>query len=315
MATQIKTKVTQNKSNSATVVKQPVLESQVLEQPVLETVEQPVQQPLLKNTDSKESRKPKMVDKLYRLTDNASGASYILKTGRNKKLTIFDEELGYRRAIRHCPNETSIFLEEQSKHAVVEAITFEKGEIEVLASEQITQQFLDAHPSNTANGGSVFELVDYAKEADEIVDMQEIVSSITEAIRQKGNEEDGIYALEMVASVLEGSLESVANMKLAELKRVIYFHVENDPHYFINADTKEVNIFDDLDMQRRYVTLKALREQVIKKSMNGRSMLWYKGGKEIISAPYGVDIIDHFSKFLETNDGILVLSEIEKRLN
>jgi len=293
---------TQKQSNTT----QPeIFEQSILEVPeTIEIVEKPI----------KSQPKVKRVDKMYRLTEGSKGASCMIKVGRNKKLTVFDEKLQKQRAIRHCPNELSIYVDEQSEHAVVEEIVFEKGNLEVSKFKTVTQDFLDIHPSNAEHGGIIFEAVDYAKEADDIVQEEELISKIREAVRIKALEDDGVFYLEMVASVLENSLTAVAGMNINELKRVIYFHINDDPMYFVDGDTLDVNIFDDLGTLRTYTTLKAIQEGIIKRSANGRSILWAKGNKEIIAAPFGMDAVEYFAEFLASNDGILVFAEIEKRL-
>ena len=105
------------------------------------------------------SKKDQLVEKSYRLTDSRSGEAFMLKTGRNKRLLFFDEDKKYNRAIRHCPNEVSIFIDEQSEHALVEPIIFFNGLLEVKREDQATQKFLDSHPDNSANGGNWFEQI------------------------------------------------------------------------------------------------------------------------------------------------------------
>lgn len=260
----------------------------------------------------KKTTQIKLKDKIYRLTNNRSGASFLLQVGRNKKLTIFDESKGYRRAIRHCPNEQSIYLDDQSAHAVVEPIDFTQGVLEVSLQYQQTQKFLDSHPDNVANGGGLFEEVDNEVEAIKDVEYDEIVSKIKNVIREKGDEEDGVYALEMVASVISGSLHNVTDMSKSELKRMIYNEIDSDPDYFIN-EAGDVTIFDDQDMHRKYTTLSAIKDGIIKKALNGRSMLWGKDGSKIVGAPQGVDLVEYFSQFLSTDEGMMVFDEIKKR--
>ena len=68
----------------------------------------------VKKTTRKPAQKEKLFARDYRLTDSRSGEAFMLKTGRNKRLLSFDESKGYQRAIRNCPNEQSIFIDEQS---------------------------------------------------------------------------------------------------------------------------------------------------------------------------------------------------------
>ena len=69
------------------------------------------------------AKEKKLVDKSYRLLGDRSGEAFLLKTGKNKRLLIFDTDEKINRAIRHCPNEKSIFLDEQSNHALVELLS------------------------------------------------------------------------------------------------------------------------------------------------------------------------------------------------
>ena len=256
--------------------------------------------------------KAALTDKTYRLMDDRSGEAFLLKTGNNKRLLIFDESRGINRAIRHCPNEQSIYLDEQSDHALIEPIIFEHGQLEVKFTEQTTQAFLTAHPDNKANGGSWFEEVNEEAEADNEIEYEELVQDIKFAIREKEKEEDGIHALEMVASVIAGSISKVSKMSRPELKRVIYSHAEDYPEYFLN-DKDEVAIFDDTKMQRRYITLRALADGIIKRDVTGRKMLWGKEETVIVAAPPSIELTEYFADFLATDSGLVTVEEISKR--
>ncbi len=256
--------------------------------------------------------KQKFVDKSYRLSDDRSGESFLLKTGKNRKLLVFDEDKGFNRPIRHCPNEKSIFIDEQSDHALVDPIIFQFGQLEVPYKNQLTQKFLASHPDNVANGGSWFEEINDEIEAGEAIEQEELILDIKQVIRDKAKEDDGIYALEMVAAVLLDSVVKAGDMGKEELKRVIYQEVDRNPFYFVD-DEGEVNIFDDESLQRKYLTLRALKDGILKKSANNKSIMWTKGKKVIATAPQGLDLIDYFADFLSTDDGILVLEEIKRR--
>lgn len=254
----------------------------------------------------------KFIAKSYRLADDRSGEVFLLKVGRDMNLLVFDKTKGYNRAIRHCPNEKSIFVDEQSDHALVDTIIFEKGYLDVESNQQVTQKFLDTHPSNIANGGNIFEEVDEEKDAMSYVDEEDLKHSIRSVVIEKANEANGIYALEMVASVLTGSLDETRKMTTGEMKRIIYQEIDDNPSYFL-SETGEVNIFDDDQMQRKYLTLRALKDGILKKSQNGRAMYWVKGDKKIVTAPVGIELVEFFTDFLSSDDGILVAEEIAKR--
>lgn len=258
--------------------------------------------------------KKKVEEKYYRLTDSRSGASFTIKTGRDKRLLFFDETEGIerQRAIRHCPNEKSIFVDEQSEHAVVEPIVFFAGNLLVSREAQLTQEFLEASPENVLNGGGLFEIIDDELEAEETIEREELVSEVKQAVRNKGEEDDGIFELEAVTAILINSVARASKMSKSEMKREIYAHIDADPYYFVDEEGN-VDIFDNEDMQRKFLVLRAITDGIIKKSPNNKAMLWVSGNKLIATAPKGLDLVDYFADYLSTDDGILVLEEIRRR--
>jgi len=116
----------------------------------------------------------------------------------------------------------------------------------------------------------------------------------------------------MIASILVNSVVSASKMSKSELKREIYRYADNDPYYFTD-DEGNVNIFDDEYIQRKYLTLRAIKDNIIKKSANKKSMMWVSGNKVIATAPQGLDLVDYFSDYLSTDEGILVIEEIKRR--
>lgn len=258
------------------------------------------------------AKQKKYLPKAYRLSDDRSGESLLLKVGKNNRLLVFDDEKGYNRAIRHCPNEKTIFVDEQSQHALVQPIIFSFGYLDVPATDQITQTFLDTHPDNVINGGNWFETVDDEQEAKDSIEVDELVMDIKYAVRQKSKEKDGIHALMAVASVITGSVDEAARMGLEELKMNIYSKAESSPYYFTD-DNGNVDIFDNNYVYRKYLVLRSIKDGIIKKSSNGKAMLWAKEGTVIMTAPVSVELVDHFTEYLASDDGMLVLEEIEKR--
>lgn len=256
--------------------------------------------------------KKKLVTKEYVLLREVSGEATILKSGKKGNLTYFDEEEGTRKAIRHCPNQKSIFLGEQDSFALVTPIIFMAGRLEVKGDQPITQQFLDSHPDNKANGGYWFESIDEEKEARESIQLDELKADIMYQIRQKSKEENGLQELSAVVSVLEGSVEAASRMGIESLKRILYNEVDVNPMYFTN-DSGEVNIFDDEVGNRTYIVLQALQNGILAKSDNKRSIVWAKDKKVIATAPRSIDLIEYFVDFLTEDEGILILEEIAKR--
>lgn len=250
--------------------------------------------------------------KEYRLADDRSGLSFLLKTGKKRNLLVFDEEAGLSRAIRHCPSEQTIFVDKQYDKALVDPIVFTHGYLQVPREAQITQKFLDAHPDNVANGGTWFEEVNDEKEAENELALDEIKIDIYNAVREKASQDGGEYELEAVVAVLENSVQKASEMGLKSLKRRIYQEIERNPLYFCD-DNGNVTIFEDDYVNRKYFVLRAIKEAIIKKSPNNKSMVWVRDNKIIATAPRGLELVEYFADFLATDEGMLVSEEIKKR--
>lgn len=250
--------------------------------------------------------------KSYRLLNDRAGMAFMLKVGRKGDLLVYDESVGYNRAIKHCPNEKSIFQDEQSDYAIVVPLIFESGYLETKPTEIQTQRFLDAHPDNAINGGGLFEEVNDEKEAQNDIVKEELVLDIKQAIRDKEKEKDGIYALESLTAVLKGSVAAVRDMSKSEMKREIYKFVDENPYRFVD-NKGNVNIFDDESVNRKYLTLRAISEGVITVAPNNRSVMWGNDKSVIINVPLGIKPVEHFSDYLSTDEGMLILDEIVKR--
>jgi len=268
------------------------------------------------NTLKKKTVKPvaKLRDKSYRLTDNKSGEASIQKSGVGGSLTVLGLVKGkqVRRAIRHCPNQPSIYVDEQDEHAVIAPIIFINGQLHVKASQPITQEFLDMSPDNVDNGGVRYEYINDEIEASESIVDEELKTDVRVMIREVAKEDGGIDKLSAVVAVLKGSVTIASRMLIGELKRVLYNEVDENVSYFVN-DMGDVTIFDDEDIQRKYMTLKAINDGIIKKSPTGKTMLWSKDNAAICTAPASINLTDFFSSYLGTDDGMLVVQEIVNR--
>ena len=266
-----------------------------------------------KVTFKREAKKPSHTDKEYRLCNARSGETFLVKVGRNKKLIVFDPESNRNRAIRHCPNEQSIYLDEQTEHAFTETIEFQYGRLVVDKYDIITQEFMKASPENKANGGRVFELVDDEKDSTTLVEREELINDIKNRIREEEKKGDaGIITLERLVSTLIGSVVLARQMDVAELKRKLYLEANSNPKFFTKG-TNEITAFDDSFLEVKYIVLTALADGVLKSQPALGAITW-QDGNEIFRAPRGKDIINEFSEFLIDEENQLTYQEIIDRL-
>lgn len=257
--------------------------------------------------------KPKrLVEKVYRLTNGKSPMTCTLNIGSNHNLIVNDKN-GMPQAIRHCINEKSIYVKLQSDYARIAPIVFKGGYLTVPANMQITQAFLDAHPKNVANGGHLFEFVDDEKQAKTNIEDTELKVVIKSAIIAEAKKKDGIHSLKQVASVIKGSLITVDGKGIEELKEMLYEEVDRNPKFFVD-EAHNVDVFDDAYLKRKYLALRAIKAGVLKESSDRKSILWTNNNEVVFQAPVGQNLMDTFSDFLGTDDGLLVIETITARL-
>ena len=252
--------------------------------------------------------KKQLIDKSYRLR-NMHPLTFELKSGDNKRLTIFDEKEKRQRAIRHCPYETSIFVDEQQDDSIVEPIVFIQGLYNTGHTDVMTQEFLDNHPSN----GGIFEVIDDERDAAEMADMEDVILDIKHAVRSKIKEDNGITQLRVVLSAVTSDLAGVSKMSVPELKMKAYEVVENNPRRFIN-DEGEVTMFDDQTFVRSAIAQEAFNAGILTLSPDTSKVLWGDNKGVVTPVPTGKQYLTFFADFLSTEEGIEVTKEIKKRL-
>jgi hypothetical protein len=252
-------------------------------------------------------KKKQTEDRSYRLL-KYEPLTYTLKVGRNNKLLAFDPVKKEERAIKHCPNQKSVFIEDQTNAAVVEPITFIKGFLNVPKKKQITQHFLEIHPGL----GSTFELIDGAKDAKELIDVEDLALDVKQAIRDKVKTSEGVEELRAIVSVLISDIAESSKMTADELRNAAYDAVDSNLNRFVNHEG-DVTIFDDTDIKRKAIAQHAFNSGTIYVTSDSGKIKWTDNDALITLVPVGRDYLDFFSTFLKTEEGMQVAREISKR--
>lgn len=247
------------------------------------------------------------VDKSYRLLQYQP-LTFELKTGRDNNLVVFDEVTNDTRAIKHCPNEKSIFVDDQSKLGVVQSIVFINGVLHVRGTDVRTQEFLDIHPGN----GSKFEVINQAADAQELLEWEDTILDMKNVIREKAREDNGIEEIRVLVTALTSDISGASSMSAPELRFAAFELVESNPDRFLN-DEGEISIFDDSNITRKAISVNAFASGVVTLSPDARQVLWSDNKAPICSVPQGKDYIEFFADYLKTDDGIEVMKEVNKR--
>jgi len=222
-----------------------------------------------------------------------SGATFMMQ---QKGITVYDKELNQIREIRYCPNEPSIWRDEQSDNARRESIVFIDGRKFVRPDQPNLLAFMEAHPGNSANGGKLFEVVNKEKKAEVEVEKEFLVADAIMLIRNKDLDD-----LLSVAVALAIDVDRPVN----EIKHDLLVFAKKSPQRFIESfDNPVVEMKTKIKMAEKY--------QVIKLAADG--VKWFDTNKLIVSVPAGKDPLDVFVRYCMTEAAVPIVEEMEKQI-
>lgn len=237
-------------------------------------------------------------NKIYKLTKEAAPLSYVLPSRHTQKgpLLYFDGKTN--RALRYARNQKSPFEDEQDGNAILEAIIFEDGFLQVPQTNPVLQEFLRLHPGN----GDVFVEVDYEKDAEEEVEQLNIAVDALVAARTLDTEQ-----LENVARVVLG--RDITRMTTSEIKRDVLVAARRDPEYFMS-------ILDDPMLNLQAKVARFFEEKLLGLRNNGKDVYYNLPGnkKKMLTVPNGEDKNFIVASFLQSDEGIEALKLLENNL-
>lgn len=202
------------------------------------------------------------------------------------------------RALRYARNQKSPFEDEQDGNAILEAIIFEDGFLQVPQTNPVLQEFLRLHPGN----GDVFVEVDYEKDAEAEVEQLNIAVDALVAARTLDTEQ-----LENVARVVLG--RDITRMTTSEIKRDVLVAARRDPEYFMS-------ILDDPMLNLQAKVARFFEEKLLGLRNNGKDVYYNLPGnkKKMLTVPNGEDKNFIVASFLQSDEGIEALKLLENNL-
>jgi len=259
-------------------------------------VEAPVSAPEPK----KSAPKRKVIQKLQEDRDvvytipKLGGVAYMLK---QKGITVYDESTDSVRAMRYCPNEQSIWVDEQGANARKEAVVFRDGSLLVPKEKPNLRKFLELHPGNFENGGNIFKKLDPSREAEEKLKSEFLVTDAVTLVRDKEIQELLPVAIYFGMSV---------NRKSSDIRYDLLNLAKKKPKEFIES-------FDSPQVMCRTMIVQAVDYQILRAKSDG--VYWFDTNSLIVSVPVGQDSIDVMTRFCLTEKGASTLTSIEERLD
>lgn len=230
---------------------------------------------------------------IYEYMSRSGGSVHMLiQSG----VTIYDKDSNSVREIRYCENENSIFKDEQSSNSVKTPIVFRMGRIFVNENKPNLKKYLDVHPGNELNGGSVFYLVDNEANAEKEIEIEFLAVDAISMVRDKPIED-----LMSVAMAFNISTDR----KVAEIKHDLLQMAKSNPKKFIES-------FDNPVVSMKAKIKQAESMQIIKADPD--AIRWFDSNKIIISIPAGQDPVDVMVRYCLTETATPVVAEIERQL-
>ena len=216
---------------------------------------------------------------------------------KQKGIIVFDETEGYNREIRYVRGERSIFLDEQSKSAVLTPIVFRDGRLVVQPNEVELAKYLRSHPDNKSNNGSVFFEVSDESNAEATVENEFLVHDAIGLIRSSSIEE-------LMPMVLSYGIDS--SMTSMEIKKELL--------KFAKANAKSfMELFDSPVVQIKADVLTAVDFQILVSKPDG--MYWGDNNALISPTPMGQNTIEVFTRYLMTERGNAVRDELQRQID
>lgn len=257
-------------------------QAQVVEPPVATTKKKPA----IKRTEVVNQHKE------YEIA-RGGGIVYMLP---QKGVTVYDQENDTVREIRYCPNEPSIFVDEQSTNAVKQSVVFRDGKLFVPKDKPNLRKFIEMHPMNIANGGSVFKEIDKRKDAEVQLKEEFLLNDAVSKVRDSSLDE-----LLPVAMFFNVNINTPVN----EIRYNLLNIAKKKPQEFLES-------FDSPQVMARSVIKQAESYQIINVKKDG--VYWFDSNSLIVSVPVGQDPSDVMVRFCLTEKGASVLTSLEERL-
>ncbi len=225
---------------------------------------------------------------------NAGGIVTMLP---QKGVTVYDPEDDAVREIRYCPNEQSIWADEQGDKAKKQAVVFRERRLFVPKEKPNLRKFMDIHPMNAANGGNLFRQVDKKRDAEKELEQEFLLNDAISMVRDKSIEELLPVALFFGFNV---------NSPTSEIRFNLLNVAKRKPGEFIQS-------FDNPQVQARSIVKQAGDYQFINLKKDGA--YWFDSNSLIVSVPVGQDPLDVMTRFCLTEKGASVLSNLEDKLS
>lgn len=243
--------------------------------------------------------------KVYRLTGGKTPLTCMIATkhSRSKELTWLDEEKKENRALRYATNQSSIFQDEQDGQARLGHIVFIDGTLVVENRKMTLQKFLEYHPDNVKNGGTLFYEMNHEAEAKKEVEAMDL-----DFEAQKLSRELSMKELESVMRYI--APDRVDKMYADEIKRDVRVFAKRYPAEFLD-------MFDNVEVETDNTIANIIDAKLIT-FRKKNSEVWYNlenNKKLLFRVPFGENHVDALTDYFHNDkEGVKKYNELVSML-
>lgn len=228
-------------------------------------------------------------DRTYVLCNNYKPASRGIRNRSkpNSELTYLNPKTRQTHSLRYSVNQTSFFVDKQKGDVRVSPILVKDGTLRTTKNDIPLQKFLAIHPDNKANGGSIFEEYDPAKEATEEIEKEDKLFEAQTLVRSLSFTKQDAIARIMCSDYKEEWVSS-------ELKRSLYSAVAKSPEKFLKLANQP-------SLEAKGIAKTAQYRGIISYS----NYKWYNEQKEVlVEVSRNEDELDAIAGYLLSGKGI-----------
>ena len=240
-------------------------------------------------------RKTKDKSKQPRLFKIEKGAGIYYKI-RSANITHYDEDKNEVRELRYCAREQSVFVDEQSERAVRSHVIFRDGQLLVMPNQPNLLRYLELHPDNKANKGTVFSLVNEEVDHEKLVENEFLVHDAISLVKSRPVEELLPLAMALNIDINQSSLA---------IKRAMVVYAKKEPQKFLDMNSNPL-------VEARSSVQQAFDFEILRD--NGGAVVWADTNKMVVSIPAGMNKVEVLTRFVMTDQGASTLAEIERQL-
>ena len=255
--------------------------------------------PVVEQPKARERVKPKneweIKDRIYLLKGGKKPLSRSIKAAN---IYYFDEKVGYERELKYCQNQKTAFVDEMKGDQRLEHIIFRSGSLFVPKEKTVLQKLLSLYHPHRDKIYEEFKPAALAADEIDVLEMQ--VDALTAARN---------IDIDMAEAIMRAEIGSkVSDLSSKELRRDLLLFAKNNPKLFLE-------LADDENVMLRNFGIRAVEAGILRLSSDQRNFLWGSNGRKLMVIPFDEHPYTALAHWFNTDEGMEIYSNIEKRLN